>query len=151
MARIVSGAALIILSLFMLLGFFNADSEAGFATQGLLFLILVVAPAVGGGALIYTMVRARRSSQERIEQLRRQTQEAEVLKLALEKGGKLTVAYVMSETSLDARTAEDRLLALVTQGFGDFDAAESGTIVYSFYGMESRGHEEVGDGENNAR
>lgn len=143
MARIVWGVLLIVLSLFMLLGFVNANQTGGVVASGLLFLILVVLPAVGGGSLVYSHVRRGRTSRERIERLRRQTQEAEILRLAKEKGGKLTVADVMAETSLDADTVEDRLLSLITQGFGDYEPAESGTIVYSFYDMHEQPEQEA--------
>ena len=143
MTRIVWGILLILLSLFMLLGFFTANQTGGLIARGLLFLILVVLPAVGGGSLIYSHLRRSRTSRDRIERLRGQTQEAEILRLAKEKGGKLTVADVMAETSLDADTVEDRLLSLITQGFGDFEPTESGTIVYSFYDMQKQREQEA--------
>ena len=55
-----------------------------------------------------------------------------------------TAKPVTAETSLDADTVEDRLLTLITQGFGDFEPAESGTIVYTFYDMGEQREQEAG-------
>ena len=40
-----------------------------------------------------------------------------------------------TDTAMDADTVKETLMALVTQGFANFDLTESGDIVYSFYDM----------------
>ena len=134
MSKAVGGGILIILALFMLLGSFTTDLSVG--ARVITFLVLVVLPAGAGAFLVRSYFRAKGASQERMEWLRPQTQEAEILRLAREKGGKLTVADVIADTGFDAESAQDRLLASVTQGFGDFEPAESRSIVYTFSGSD---------------
>ena len=148
MGKVVAGNALIALALFMLLGFFTADLSIG--ARVITFLVLVVLPAVAGGLLVRSYFRGKGDSRERMEQLRRQTQEAEILRLAREKGGKLTVADVVTQTALDADTVEDRLMSLTTQGFAEIDPSESGSIVYSFSGLDAARDKEADSDNPNA-
>ena len=133
--KIVGGAALVFLSLFMLLGFFNASKEMPFLASALTFLILVIFPGAAGTLLIYSRYKAKGTSERRVERLRRQTQQAEVLRVAERKDGAVTIAAVVADTAMDADTVKETLMALVTQGFANFDLTESGEIVYSFYDM----------------
>ena len=135
MGKIVGGAALLFLSLFMLLGFFNASKEMPFLASALTFLILVIFPGVAGTLLIYSRYKAKGASKRQLERLRQQTQQAEILRVAEKRGGAVTIAAVVADTAMDADTVKETLMALVTQGFANFDLTESGDIVYSFYDM----------------
>ncbi len=135
MMKIVGGAALLFLSLFMLLGFFNASKEMSFLASALTFLILVIFPGVAGAALLFSRFKATGIAKRRAERLRRQTQQAEVLRVAEKRRGAVTIATVVADTAMDADTVKETLMALVTQGFANFDLTESGDIVYSFYDM----------------
>ena len=135
MGKIIGGAALLFLSMFMLLGFFNASKEMPFLAKALTFLILVIFPGTGGTVLLFSHFQAKGTFKRRVERLRRQTQQAEVLRVAEKRGGKVTIAAVVADTAMDADTVKETLMSLVTQGFADFDLIESGEIVYSFYDM----------------
>lgn len=144
MGKLIGGAILLLMSLFMLLGFFTADKDMSVGARGMSFLVLVVIPALGGSALLLAHFRARRSLSRGRESLRRQTEEAEVLRLAKRRDGRLTVIEVVAETGMDAAKAQDTLTSLVTQGLGDLDLDEPGAIVYEFpdiVGRNSREHD----------
>jgi len=135
MGKIIGGSVLLFLSLFMLLGFFNASSDMPFLARALTFLILVIFPGIAGSLLLFRHFQAKGASQRSVDRLRRLTQQAEVLRVAEKRGGAVTIAAVVADTAMDADTVKDTLMALVTQGFADFDMTDSGEIVYSFYDM----------------
>lgn len=133
MSRVVGGSILIVISMFMLLGFFNADLDSGPVVSLLTFFIAVVLPFAGGAGLIYSHYKRRESLGARREYLRQKTLEAEVLKLAEQKGGKLTVIEVVSELAIAAETAKGVLDSLAIQSIAEVEITDSGVIVYSFY------------------
>src|SRR5688572_14498480 len=97
MGRLWAGIGLIVLSVFMLLGFVRADLGGSAAVNALSFFIAVVLPAVGGAALLRGHFGAARTLAARRDQLRQQTLDSEVLRLAAKRGGKLTVVEVVSD------------------------------------------------------
>ncbi len=127
------GIALIILSLFMLMGFFNADVEAGALVQLLSLVITVALPFAGGSYIIYSHYKEKEKLISNKNDLRNKTLEAEILKLAEKKGGKLTVVEVMSDLALNKDTAKELLDSIASQSLADVELTESGVIVYSFY------------------
>ena len=139
MGKLVGGIGLIVLALFMLVGFFNTSGDMSFATDALTFLILVMAPGIGGGALVYSHFRGRTSAAQEEAQVRQQVEEAAVLRLARDKGGTLTVVDVVAETGMETEAARDALMSLVVKDFANIDHTESGEIEYSFYGLDRQG------------
>ncbi len=133
MKKITIGILLIILSLFMLMGFFNADLEAGAFVKFLTFSITIILPLAGGCSLIYSHYSEKKRLKAGKESLAAKTLEAEILKLAERKDGKLTVVEVMTELSVDNDTAKDVLESLASQSLAEVELTESGIIVYSFY------------------
>ena len=121
----------------MLLGSFTADDLSAGARVGT-FLFLVVLPAAGGGLLLNSHFRSSASVEQGRQRLRAQTQEAEVLRLAREREGKLTVLEVVAGTGMDSDTAETTLTSLVAKGLGDLDLDQPGAMVYDFSGMIRR-------------
>jgi len=132
MGKLIGGGALLSLSLFMLLGFFNVSQPLGVPAAALTLLVAVGIPAAAGAALVRAHVRERRGFARHREQLRLQTHQAELLKLAERKGGKLTVVEVVAEAAVDPATAEAALAALVEQGVADIEITASGLLVYAF-------------------
>lgn len=61
--------------------------------------------------------------------------EKQILKLAVAKGGTLSVAEVALGTSLSMSEAEELLSRLVEKGFVGVDVGASGTLVYEFHGI----------------
>ncbi len=136
MGKLLGGVGLLILALFMLLGFFRAQPSAGTAATMVTFLLAVVLPAAGGVALLYAHRQQGHSIAQRKERLRQQTLEAEMLKLAARKGGKLTVVEVIGEMAVDTETAKRGLEALAAEGHADVQLTEAGVIVYAFYDVQ---------------
>ena len=135
MGKLIGGGILIAVSLFMLLGFFNAGPMST-AVALFTFLLAVVLPAATGGALLRSHLREKGNFAQRREQLRLQTYESEILQLAQRKGGKLTVVEVAAETGLDAPTADAALQSLAQQGVADIEVTDSGVLVYAFYDIQ---------------
>ena len=104
MAKLVAGGILILVALFMLLGFFNANSEMSGPARVGTFLFLVVLPAAIGGLLVKLQFKSQRAARDSAEEQRRRAQEADILKLARREGGKLrgNQAYLMDCHSCSA-------------------------------------------------
>jgi hypothetical protein len=136
MGKLVGGSALVFLALFMLLGFFNTSRPLSVPVAALTLLVAVAVPGAAGGALLWLHFRDRFGFRRRREDLREQTYQSEVLKLAERKGGKLTVVEVVSEAALDAGTAERLLQSLMQQGIADIEVTESGVLVYAFHDVQ---------------
>ncbi len=136
MGKLISGIGLLVLALFMLLGFFRAETNSGTAATLVTFLIAVLLPAAGGVTLLVTHRQQNHSVAQRKERLRQRTLEAEILKVAARKGGKLTVVEVVGEMAVDTETAKGRLDALAAEGHADVQLTEAGVIVYAFYDVQ---------------
>lgn len=76
------GVGLLVLSLFMLMGFLRSDANVGAPATIAALLITVALPAAGGVALLTRRFRRSARLTTRKELLRQQTLEAEVLRLA---------------------------------------------------------------------
>jgi hypothetical protein len=129
--RKIGGAALLLLSALMLLGF--ARSGASLASPTTLFavLITVVLPAAGGVALLRGALGG--NSRARMQQLRQQTIDAEILRLAMARQGKLTAVEVASALALPEGEAKSSLDSLVAREVADLDVTDDGVHVYSFH------------------
>ena len=117
----------------MLMGFFNADLKAGTFVKLLSLVITVALPLAGGSYIIYSHFKDNEKFISKKNDLRIKTLEAEILKLAEKKGGKLTVVEVMSDLAMGNDTAQELLDSIASQGLADVELTESGVIVYSFY------------------
>ena len=125
------GSALIAVSLFMLLGFFSADLSASAAVKlGALIVAVGIPGAAGVTLLVQHFGRGKRLAGRR-EQLIRQTQEAELLRLAGEHGGRLTVVEVVRDLAMTHAHAENLLRSLVVRGFAEVEVTDSGLLVYT--------------------
>jgi len=130
--RPVGGFALLGLSLFMLLGFFSADLPQSAAVKLLALLVGVGIPGAAGGTLLLQHFGRKGRLAGSRERLIRQTQEAELLRLAGERGGRLTVVEVVRELALTHSDAESLLRSLVVRGFAEVEVTDSGLLVYAF-------------------
>ncbi len=119
-------------SLFMLLGFFNADLSGGTLATVLALTVGVGIPGVAGGTLLVQHFGRRKHLAGRREQLTQQTQEAEVLRLAGAHGGRLAVVEVVRELALTHADAEALLRAMAVRGVADIEVTQSGLLVYTF-------------------
>jgi hypothetical protein len=131
--RVAGGIGLLLIALFMFAGYLGADLDA---SAGATFLALAVAvglPAAGGAALLASHFRASGRVADRKQDLRRQTIDAEVLRLAGQHGGKLTVVEVIGSLALPPDEAKAVLDSLARRELADLEVTDSGVIVYAFH------------------
>jgi hypothetical protein len=133
MKRIVGGSVLIFIGLFMLMGFFVSDKDFSFASAAMMILLFILAPIVGG---LFT-IRSHFTSKEKVskEQMKalQGAHEKEVILLAREKGGALTIPEIIAESSLNSEEAEEVMKELVVKRYADMKMTDNGVIVYEFY------------------
>ena len=132
----IAGWVLVALAVFMFIGYLGA--EVGGASAIFALLITVVLPAAGGVALITGRVGGRVHGARRAE-LRQQTIEAELLRLAGRHGGKLTIVEAVGELAITPEEAKQALDALSVRGLADFEVTDSGVVVYVFHDVQNLG------------
>jgi hypothetical protein len=136
MGRLWGGVALLFVALFMLVGFLRADLGASAAVTALAFLIGVGLPAAGGAALLRGHFGASRTLAARRDQLRQQTLDSEVLRLAGRRGGKLTVVEVVSDLGVSTEDAKETLDGLMMRELAEIEITDAGMLVYRFRDVE---------------
>ena len=132
MGKLIGGGVLIAVALFMLLGSFNASRTVSTPAMIAALLFTVALPAGAGFALIRSHLRARGAFAQRREDLRRQTQEAEIFSFARESGGKVTVVEITSRLALPMETVESLLAGLHERGAAEIEITDDGLLVYRF-------------------
>jgi hypothetical protein len=130
MSRTTGGIALLVLAALMFLGFIRSGASLAAPATIVAVLLTAVAPAVGGIALLRGGGTART---RRLDQLRQQTIDAEILRLAVSERGKLTAVEVATALALSPETAKEALDALVARDVADIAVTERGVIVYTFH------------------
>lgn len=115
----------------MLLGFARSSASLGSPTALFALLITVALPAAGGVALLRGSLGG--NSKDRMRQLRQQTIEAEVLKLAMQQQGRLTSVEVASSLGLTTEDAKDALDEMVRREVAELEISEEGLLVYTFH------------------
>ena len=133
MARLVGSGLLILLSLFMLIGFLRSDASIGAPATIAALLLTVALPAAAGLALVSGHFRGRGRLTRRREELRRQTIESEILRLAGQRGGRLTAVEVASDMAISPEAAKDALDALALREQAELEVTDSGVLVYAFH------------------
>jgi hypothetical protein len=131
------GWLLIALAGFMFVGYLGAD--VGGAEALVALLITVVLPAAGGAALVSGRIRRGGAGGARKLELRQQTLEAELLRIARAHGGKLTIVEAVSELAVTPEEAKLSLDALAVRGLADFEVTDSGIVVYVFHDLQHLG------------
>jgi hypothetical protein len=133
---LIGAAALLLLSLFMLLGFMRSTAELSSFGSMMALLITVALPAAGGIALGARHFRRGRRFESRRDVLRQQTIESEVLRLAGERGGRLTIVEIVTEMAVSTEAAQQAIDALVQREIADIAISDSGVLVYTFHDVE---------------
>lgn len=133
MRKLALGGILLAFSLLMFVGFMRSGAHIG--SLATLFALLLTAgvPAVGGGVLIAQHLNRDKTLAGRRESLRQRTLEAEVLRLAAARGGKLTMVEVVSELAVSPDEAKETLDAFTVNSIADVEVTDSGVLVYSFH------------------
>ena len=135
MGRLLGGFALLAVALFMVVGFLRADVDQ--AALRTMFALLIGAglPAAGGSWLLARHFGIGRRIDRRREELRRDTLEAEILKMAERHGGRLTAVEVAGELAVPATTAEELLNELMRRELAEIEITDSGLLVYAFHDL----------------
>lgn len=131
MGRKLGGAALLLVAALMLLGFARSSAGLGSPTAIFALLLTVALPAAGGVALLRGSTG--RNSAARMAQLRRQTIDAEILRLAMQHQGRLTAVEVASALALDAAECKTALDDMVTSQVADLEVSDEGVLIYTFH------------------
>ena len=137
MGRLWGGGALIAIALFVVLGFVRSDVDPRALSTIVALGIGAGLPAGGGMWLLARHFGGRRRIGHRREQLRRDTIEAEVLKMAARNDGRLTAVEVSGELALAPATAEEVLNGLMTRELAEIEVTDSGLLVYTFHDVRS--------------
>jgi hypothetical protein len=131
----IGGVALLLLALFMLYGALRSD--LGTSGPAIIALLITVAlPGAAGARLILRQLRNKGKVEDRKALLRRQTLEAEILRLAGKHGGKLTIVETVSDLAITPEQAKDVLDDLARRGLADFEVTDSGVVVYVFHDVQ---------------
>lgn len=139
MSKLVGSALLLLLSIFMLVGFVGSSASLAMPATLAALVITVALPAAGAAALAASHFRGRGRLVHRRDELRRQTIESEILKLAARHSGRLTAVEVASEMAISPEAAKDALDALALREQAELEITESGVIVYSFHDVRHLG------------
>jgi hypothetical protein len=132
-ARLVGSGLLILLSLFMLIGFLVSDAAIGAPVAIAALLITVALPATAGVALASGHFRTRGRLARRREELRQQTIESEILRLAGQRGGRLTAVEVATDMAISPEAAKEALDSLALRELAELEITDSGVVVYAFH------------------
>jgi hypothetical protein len=122
---------LLLLSAIMFLGFARSGAPLASPTTLFALIITVALPAAGGVAILRGALGGR--SKARMRQLRQQTVDAEILRLAIQRQGKLTSVEVASALALPGEEAKSALDSLVAREVADLDVTDDGVLVYTFH------------------
>ena len=127
------GIALLVLSLFMLLGFLRSGADAGAPATIAALVVTVALPAAGAIALLTAPLRRGSRLAQRKEILRQQTYESEILRLAGQRQGRLTAVELVTEFAITPDKANDLLESLMVRQLADVEVTDSGVVVYVFH------------------
>jgi hypothetical protein len=130
----IAGWLLLALAAFMFIGYLGADVTGTASLFAL--LITVVLPAVGGVVLVRGGRGDRRTLAARREALRQDTVRSEVLRLAGQHGGRITIVEVVTTLAITPDEAKNALDSLSVQGLADFEVTDSGVVVYVFHDVQ---------------
>lgn len=133
MKKLVGGGLLLLLSLFMLMGFLRSGAQLTSLATVLALVITVGLPAAGGAALVASHFRHGKRFEQRRDLLRQQTLEAEILRLAAQRDGRLTLVEIVTEMAVPAELAQQSLDALAMREIADVAVTDSGVLVYTFH------------------
>ena len=146
MGRLVGGFTLLAVALFMVVGFLRADVNPAALRTMVALLIGAGLPAVGGSWLLARHFGVGRRIGRRREELRRDTLEAEILKMAARHGGRITAVEVAGELAVPAGTAEELLNELMRRELAEIEITDSGLLVYAFHDLQHLSEKESARG-----
>jgi len=130
--RTVGGIILLFLAAFMLLGFVLSEQPLLAPATLVGLLVTVVVPAITGAVLLKPAMVPRGRLQHSRSEIRQRTLQSEVLRLAGEHQGRITIVEVVEEFAVTPEEAKEALDALALEGMADYAVTDSGMVVYDF-------------------
>ncbi|HEX2188946.1 MAG TPA: hypothetical protein VHG51_08625 [Longimicrobiaceae bacterium] len=139
MNKLLAAFGLAAVALFMLLGFFSSGAVSGAPATLAALALTVGLPAAGAGLLVRSHYAERARLGGRRAQLRQQTVDAEILRLAAERGGRLTAVEVATELAITPEAAKEALDGLAVRGQAEIEVTDAGLLVYGFWDVRHLG------------
>ncbi|MES2178063.1 MAG: hypothetical protein V4550_09380 [Gemmatimonadota bacterium] len=131
MGRKIGGGVLLLVAALMLLGFARSSASL-FSPTALFALLLTVAlPGYFGISLLRGSLGG--TAKSRMQALRQQTIDAEILKLAMAHRGRLTEVEVAAALALPPGEAKASLEGLIARQVADLEVTDDGVLVYTFH------------------
>jgi hypothetical protein len=130
----ITGWLLLALATFMFIGYLSADVSGAAAIAAL--AITVILPAAGGIVLLRGGGPGGRKLNARREELRRDTLQSEMLRLATQHRGKITIVEAVTALAITPEEAKEALDGLAVRGLADFEVTDSGVVVYVFHDVQ---------------
>lgn len=146
MNKLIGAALLALLALFMLAGFLNSSLALSSGSAIVALLLTVGLPAAGAVMLARGHYADKSRLTGRKAELRRNTIDAEILRLAGEHGGRLTAVEVATALSMTPESAAEALSQLGIRGQADVEVTDDGVLVYSFYDVRHLGGKSTAKG-----
>jgi hypothetical protein len=112
--------------------FLNAELQTSFIVKLISFLMAVILPGLVGIYMIighYKEIKRIKSSKN---ELGKKALQADIIKFAEQKEGKLSVVEVMGEFALDEDEVKNAMNSLMAQSIANIELTDSGLIVYKF-------------------
>ena len=146
MNKLIGAVGLALLALFMLAGFLNSELALSGGTALAALAITVGLPAAGAVLLARGHYAEKSRLSGRKAELRRNTVDAEILRLAGEHGGRLTAVEVATALSMTPEAAAEALKELGIRGQAEVEVTDAGVLVYSFYDVRHLGSKSTARG-----
>jgi hypothetical protein len=144
--KLIGAAGLALLALFMLAGFLNSEIALSGGTTLAALALTVGLPAAGAVLLARGHYAEKSRLTGRKAELRQNTIDAEILRLAGERGGQLTAVEVATALSMTPESAAESLKSLGIRGQADVQVTDDGVLVYSFYDVRHLGGKSTAKG-----
>lgn len=141
-----AGIALMIIGGFMALGFTQASLSQGPLVIFLSLCLTVFLPLGGGFYLLRSAGQNQKALQTSKSQLAHKTLRAEILRLAAENQGRLTVLEVTQAFALSAEQAEAALDRLALEHLAEHQLTDEGLLVYTFPEVQQLSHKHQAKG-----
>lgn len=146
MNKLTGAAGLALLAILMLAGFFNADVALAAPATLAALALTVGLPAAGAALLARGHFTEKSRLSGRRAELMRNTVDAEIMRLAGERGGRLTAVEVAMALSMTPDAAAEALKQLGIRGHAEVQVTDDGVLVYDFYDIRHLGGKESAKG-----
>jgi hypothetical protein len=139
MKKVMSGGILIGFGLLLLLGFVvNATEKGVNAGDIALALFFGVTPVTVGGMLIRSHIKEKQKAVQNQKQALYTQREKEIIRLAQQTGGRLSIPDIVAGTSMNTIEADAIMREMTTKGYVNMQVTDAGVILYEFYELVHR-------------